>query len=150
MRRILGAALPAVLLFLPQPAPAQRPTPVEERRISRLMDKLRDEMWDYRRDLDFFRRTPEYTQLVDLRFRLRGQAMRVAELERGGPRAQREQRELAREMRQTAEQLTRLTGRLEERTDLGAREDVRRRADRLKSRAEDIRRLIGRLDDLVR
>ena len=43
------------------------------------MDRLRDEMWAYRQELDFFQRAPEYNQLIELRYRLRGLAIRVAE-----------------------------------------------------------------------
>jgi hypothetical protein len=114
------------------------------------MDQLREEMWAYRQELDFFRRAPEYSELVELRYRLRGQAIRVAELEEGGPRAQVAQRELAREMEQTARDLTRLTGRLENRTDIAAARVIRDRADRLKRHADEIRDSIARLRDLIR
>jgi hypothetical protein len=147
MRQVQWVALLAVLTLVPQPAQAQRGR--TERRIARLMDDLREEMWAYRRELNFFRRAPEYRELVELRWRLRNQAMRVAELE-GRPRAERTQRELAREMERTARELKRLTGRLESRTDLGAPREVRRHADRLKEHADRIRDLIGRLHDAVR
>jgi len=150
MGQVKWAALLAVLSFVPQPAQAQRVGDRTERRVARLMDGLRDEMWAYRQELDFFRRAPEYNRLVDLRYRLRGQAIRVAELERRGPRAQREQLFLAREMEQTARELKGLTDRLETRTDIGAGPERRRHADRLKAHADRIRELIGRLHDVVR
>src|SRR4051812_2125724 len=151
MRQLKWAVLLAVLCLAPQPAHAQpRERERTERRVARLMDRLREEMWSYRQELDFFRRAPEYNRLVDLRYRLRGQAIRVAQLEEGGPRSQRAQRELAREMEETARDLKRLTGQLEARTDVGAPGEVRRRADRLKERADEIRNLIGRLRDAVR
>lgn len=146
----------ALAVVMAQPALAQVPRgPIPkgdrtERRVDRMMDQLREEMWAYRQELDFFRRAPEYEKLVDLRYRLRGLAIRVAELERGGPRAQREQREAARAMEETARDLKNLTGRLENRTDLGAPQEVRRRADRLKQRADTIRGMIERYSDLVR
>jgi len=147
----------AVVALVPQ-AQAQRterdrPGRVDrgERRVDRLMDQLREEMWDYRRELNFFQRAPEYNRLVDLRYEVRGLAMRVAELERaGGPRARAQQRELARRMEERARDLKRLTGQLERRTDLGAPVEVRRHADRLKGRADRIRDIIGRLRDVVR
>ena len=92
MRKMKWAALLAVVTIIPTPAQAQK-TDRQEKRISRLMDQLREEMWGYRQELDFFRRAPEYSQLVNLRYRLRGQAIRVAELEASGPRGQRAQRE---------------------------------------------------------
>src|SRR4051794_17651559 len=106
MRHARWVALLALLGLAPQ-AHGQSPKRAErtERRIARLMDRLRDEMWAYRQELDFFRRAPEYAGLVELRHRLRGLAIRVAEMEEGGPRAQVVQRELAREMEQTAREL---------------------------------------------
>jgi hypothetical protein len=148
MRKANWVALLVVLILVPA-SPAQRPARTE-RQIARLMDRLRDEMWAYRQELDFFRRAPEYRQLVELRYRIRGLAIQVAELETRGPGARRTQRELSRQMEQNARELKRLTGRLEERTDVGAPREVRRRADRLKEHADEIRKLIGRLDDMVR
>ena len=148
MRKMKWAALLAVLTLVPL-AQAQK-TDREERRIARLMDQLREEMWSYRQQLDFFRRAPEYEQLVDLRYRLRGLAMRVAKLEESGAGGRRAQRELAREMAEAARNLKRATDRLESRTDLGAPREVRRHADRLKEHADRIRSLIGRLHDQIR
>jgi len=151
MRYAKWVALLAVLSLVPQAqAQALKKAERTERRITRLMDQLRDEMWAYRQELDFFRRAPEYSELVELRYRLRGQAIRVAELEEGGPRAQVVQRGLAREMEQTARDLARLTGRLENRTDIAAREVIRDRADRLRHHADEILDLISRLHDVVR
>jgi hypothetical protein len=149
MRQVKWVTLVVVLITVPQPAPAQKPGRTE-RRIGRLMGELRDEMWAYRRELEFFRRAPEYGQLVELRYRLRAQAIRVAELEAGGRRTQREQLALARQMEATASNLKRLTGRLENRTDVAAPAEARRRADRLKARADRIRNQIDRLHELVR
>ena len=148
MQRVKWAVLFAALVLVPQAAQAQKDR--TERRVARLMDHLRDEMWLYRQELDFFRRAPEYPQLVDLRYRVRGLASRVAELEGKGERAQRTQRELAREMEEAARDLKRLTDRLEDRTDAGAPAEVRRRADILKVRADKIRDMIGQLRDLVK
>ena len=165
MRQAKWAALLAVVCLVPLSAWAQRPIqppprPIqppgfgppprggdrEGRRLARLMDRLRDEMWDYRQELNFFQRAPEYNQLVELRYQLRGLAMRVAEAEENDPQAQR----AAREMDQAARELYRLTNRLEQRADLGPREEVRRRADALEERAVEIRVLIGRLHEMVR
>jgi len=154
MRQMKWAALLAAVVLVPRPAHAQRldrPERVDrgergERSVHRLMDRLRDEMWDYRRELNFFRRAQEYDRLVDLRYEIRGMAMRVAGLE-GRPR---EQRELARRMGERARDLKRLTRQLERRTDLGAPAEVRRHADRLKDRANRIDEIIDRLYDAVR
>jgi hypothetical protein len=43
------------------------------------MDRLRDEMWAFRQELDFFRRAPEFNQLVELRYQLRNFAIEMAE-----------------------------------------------------------------------
>lgn len=151
MRAMKWTVLLASVVLVGSPAAAEaQGDRREERRIARLMDRLREEMWSYRQELDFFRRAPEYPQLVDLRHRLRGQAVRVAELEDTGPRGQRAQRELAREMEATARDLKRLTGKLENRTDVGRGPEVRRRADKLKARADEIRDMIAKLHDLVR
>jgi hypothetical protein len=151
MRHAKWVALLAVLSLVPgAQAQALKKAERTERRIARLMDRLRDQMWAYRQELDFFQRAPEYAELVELRYQLRGQAIHVAELEEGGPRAQIAQRELAREMEQTARELARLTSRMENRTDIAAREVVRDRADRLKHHADEIRNLIARLHDVVR
>src|SRR5947209_17589235 len=107
MRQVKWAALLVLVGLAPLPAQAQR---VEraERRVDRLMDRLREEMWSYRRELDFFRRAPEYPRLVDLRYQIREQAIRVADLERrGSPRARFAQREAARPMDDAARELRR-------------------------------------------
>jgi hypothetical protein len=148
MRQLKWAVLVVLLGLVPQLAQAQRDGRTE-RRIARLMDDLRSDMWSYRQELDFFRRAPEYEQLVDLRYRIRGLAIRVAELE-GRPGASRSQREMAREMEEAARDLQRLTARLEQRTDIAAPREVRRRADMLKVQADRIRETIDRLSDLVR
>ncbi len=110
------------------------------------MDRLRDEMYAYRQDLGFFQRAPEYDQLLELRYQLRGLAIRVAEAGENDPQAQR----AAREMQQAARELYRLTNNLEQRTALGARDEVRRRANGLEERAVEIRVLIGRLHEIIR
>ena len=110
------------------------------------MDRLRDEMWAYRQDLSFFQRAPEYNQLIELRYQLRGLAIRVAEAGENDPQAQR----AAREMQQAARELYRLTNLLEERVNLGSRDEVHRRVDALEERAVEIRVLIGRLHEIVR
>jgi len=53
-------------------------------------------------------------------------------------------------MAETARNLYRLTGQLEDWTDLGPREDTRRRADALCERTAEIRILIGRLQEVLR
>jgi hypothetical protein len=121
----------------------------QERRIHRLMEELREEMWQYRQGLDFFARAPEYNTLVELRWRLRNSARQMSELE-SRPRAERERRETARQMDQLSNELKRVTGRLENRTDFGAPAEVRRRADRLKAHADRIAATIDRLRALVR
>ena len=165
MRQAKWAAVLAVVCLVPLSAWAQRPVqppprPFQPpgfgppprgddrggRRLSRLMDRLRDEMWAYRQELAFFQRAPEDEQLLDLRYQLRGLAIRVAEAGENDPQAQR----AAREMDQVARELYRLTNRLEQRADLGPREEVRRRADALEERAVEIRVLIGRLHEIVR
>ena len=165
MRQAKWAALMAVVCFSPLSAWAQRPIqpprrPIQPpgfappsreddqgmRRTARLMDRLRDEMYAYRQDLSFFQRAPEYNQLLELRYQLRGLAIRVAEAEEGDPQAQR----AAREMQQAARDLYRLTNNLEERVNLGSPEEVHRRADALEERSVEIRVLIGRLHEIVR
>lgn len=147
MRPLKWLVLVTVLGLVGQPAAGQR----GERRIGPLMDRLREELWAYRQELDFFRRAPEYRQLVDLRYDIREMARRMVELEDRGPQGRRMQRELARRMEDSARQLRRLTDRLEQRTDVvPAPREVRRRADRLKQRADRIREQIGRLRELVR
>ena len=121
----------------------------QERRIHRLMEELREEMWQYRQGLDFFSRAPEYNTLVDLRWRLRNSARQMSELE-SRPRAERERREVARQMDQLSNELKRVTGRLENRTDLGAPREVRQKADRLKAHADRIEANINRLRAMVR
>jgi hypothetical protein len=130
--------------------PAARAQDRKERRIARLMDELREEMWEFRRGLNYFSRAPEYNRLVDLRWDLRNSATRVAELEGKGPRAEREQREKAVLMDRQANELKRLTTRLENRTDVGAAREVKRRADQLKAHADRIELLIDRLKQAVR
>ncbi len=164
MRHAKWAALLAVVSLYPHSASAQRPfqpppRPIQppgfapprgddqgSRRLARLMDRLRDEMWAFRQDLSFFQRAPEYNQLIELRYQLRGLAIRVAEAGENDPQAQR----AARDMQQAARELYRLTNNLELRTALGARDEVRRRADALEERAVEIRVLIGRLHEIVR
>jgi hypothetical protein len=150
MRQLKWVILLAVITLLPRAAQAQRTDDRTERRVGRLMDRLREEMWSYRQELDFFRRAPEHPKLVELRWRLRVLAVRVADLEDNGPRARRMQRDLAREMEEVADDLTKLTGKLEDRTDVAGAAEVRRRADRLKTRADKIREMIDDLSDVVR
>jgi hypothetical protein len=154
VRRLAITALMATAFLAPRPAQAQRGFdrggPGDERNIARLMDRLRDEMWAYRQELDVFRNTPVFVRLVDLRYALREQAIRVVELEDRGPRARRAQYEASQRMKKTADELKRLTGRLEERTDDGAPREVRRRADRMKEHADRIEDMIDRLARLTR
>lgn len=140
------------LIFAPHARGQDRPQKKfrTERKIDRLMDSLREEMWAYRQELEPFRATPDYPELIESRYRLRNLAIRVAELERGGGRAQRAQQELAVQMRKEARELKRRTGRLEDKTDRGAGRNARRLADRLKERADDIEGHIQRLDELTR
>jgi hypothetical protein len=145
MRHARWAALLTVLSFVPQ-AHAQRSDFQQERRVERLMDRLRDEMYSYRQELNFFQRAPEYNELVELRYQLRNLAIQVADSREGDPQAQR----AAWQMQQVARDLYRQTGELEERTDAGAREEVERRANQLQERAVEIRVLIGRLHEVVR
>jgi hypothetical protein len=154
MRRALLAAA-VVLIFAPYANAQTRGDRPQKRfrteqKIGRLMDSLREEMWAYRQELEPFRGTPDYPELIESRFRLRNLAIRVADLEKGGDRAQRAQRELSREMRKEAQELKRRTGRLEDRADQVAGKNARRLADRLKERADDIEAHITRLDELVR
>ena len=165
MRQAKWSALLAVVCLSPLTAWAQRPIqppprPIQPpgfpppprgddrsaRRTARLMERLRDEMWAYRQDLGFFQRTPEYDQLLELRYQLRNLAIRVADSDENDPQTQR----VAREMDQAARELYRLTNNLEQRTNLGSRDEVRRRADALEERAVEIRVLIGRLYEIVR
>jgi hypothetical protein len=147
MRHARWAALLTVLSFGPQAqAQVQRGDDQQDRRIARLMDRLRDEMYAYRQELNFFQRAPEYNELVELRYRLRNLAINVADAREGDPQAQR----AAWEMQQVARDLYRQTGELEERTDVGAREEVQRRANQLQEHAVEIRVLIGRLHEVVR
>jgi len=135
-----------LLGLLPQGAQSQG-VGVQPGRVVWLMERLRDQMWTYRQELNFFQRAPEYQQLVELRYRLRGLAMSVAQSGGGDFRSQ---HGAAREMEQAARDLYRLTRQLESRTDLGARDEVRRRADQLTEQAVEIRVIIGRLHEAVR
>lgn len=152
-RQAFWAIITAALALASSPAsaqpsgPGQRPDDRQDRRIARLMDELREEMWSYRQELDFFRRAPEYQQLIELRYQLRNLAIEVAESQGGGFRPPYRQ---ARAMDQAARQLYQLTGQLEERTDAGAPQEVKRRADALRERAVEIRVLIGRLHEVAR
>jgi hypothetical protein len=114
MRHARWAALLTVLSFVPQ-AQVQRGDDQQDRRIARLMDRLRDEIYAYRQELNFFQRAPEYNELVELRYRLRNLAINVADARESDPQAQR----AAWEMQQVARDLYRQTGELEERTDSG-------------------------------
>jgi hypothetical protein len=145
--RWIALLVPALAGLIPQTAGAQVFAP--QRRIAALMDQLREQMWVYRQELNFFQRAPEYEQLLELRYHLRNKAVRVAELGQAGPGTFPEQRELARGMEQTAREMFRLTRQLENRTDLGAREEVRRRADMLTDQVVEIRVLIGRWQEAV-
>lgn len=146
MRHTGWAALLTLLSFVPQ-AQAQQVDDDTERRIVRLMDRLRDEMYAYRQELTFFQRAPEYNDLVELRYRLRSLAMEVADPEH---RDYGYQRRAAREMAQAARELYTRTAQLEQRINLGSPEEVHRRADQLEEHAVEIRVLIGRLHELDR
>jgi len=156
MRNAICAAALGVLTLLPNPAHAQnrgdRPGKAfrNEMKIDRLMDGLREEMWAYRQELEPFRQSADYPELIETRYRLRNLAIRVAELEKGGGRAQQAQAVLAREMQKEANELKRRTGRLENKTDRNPSKEARRLADRLKERADDIEGHIERLAHLVR
>lgn len=149
MRRATWTTALTLLAFTQPSADAQvtKADVRDDRRAARLMDQLREEMWTYRKDLDFFQKAPEYAQLVDLRHQLRGLAIAVAE---SPDSAQRQRRDLSRQMDEAAKKLYRLSNQLEERIDLGNRQDVRQRANALEERAVEIRVLIGRLQEAVR
>jgi len=110
------------------------------------MDRLREEMWSYRQELDFFQRAPEYRQLVDLRYQLRNSAIDLAEAREGDRELPRQ----AREMAGLSRDLYRLTNQLEGRTNLGNPAEVRQRADLLEEHAVEIRVLVGRLHEVLR
>src|SRR4051794_37209032 len=133
MRQARWIALLAVAGLAPQTADAQVFQP--QRRIAALMDQLREQMWVYRQELNFFQRAPEYERWRELRYPPRNKPVRAAELGQAGPSTFPEQHELARGMEQTAREMFRLTRQLEYRTDLGARDEVRRRADMLTNQA---------------
>jgi hypothetical protein len=139
-------ALLALLTFVPQ-SRAQQVDEDTERRIVRVMDRLRDEMYAYRQELEFFRRAPEYNDLIELRYRLRSLAVEVADPTHNDYGYQ---RRAAREMEQAARELYRRTTQLEQRINLGAPEEVHRRADQLEEHAVEVRVLIGRLYELDR
>src|SRR4028118_473773 len=105
MRHAQWAALLTLLAFVPQ-ARAQQVDDDTERRIVRVIDRLRDEMYSYRQELEFFRRAPEYNDLIELRYRLRTLAMEVAD---PSHRDYGYQRRAAREMEQRARALHRRT-----------------------------------------
>ena len=109
------------------------------------MDRLRDEMWAYRQELDFFRKAPEYNKLVDLRYQLRAFAIEMAEAREFNQ----DIRGHARQMERAARELYRLSEHLEDRMDGRANADVRRRADALHERAVEIRVLVGRLHEAI-
>jgi hypothetical protein len=139
-------ALLALLTFVPQ-ARAQRMDDDAQRRVGRLMDRLRDEMFSYRQELEFFRRAPEYDDLLNLRYNLRNLAVWVADPEH---RDFSGQRRAARQMEQAARELYAKTAQLEQRINLGSPEEVHRRADALEEHAVEIRVLVGRLYELDR
>ena len=145
MRRIALIAALATIGFAPRPAQAQRPQfDGGERRAARLMDRLRDEMWAFRQELDYFRRAPEYQQLIDLRYRIRNFAIEMAEAREYNE----DVRGHARQMAQAARDLYHLAEHLEDRLD-ARNPEVRRRADALHEHAVEIRVLIGRLHELM-
>ena len=151
MRLTRWAALLAVLCLTPDAAHAQsRKAARAERKIAAVMTDLREEMRVYNRELDFFRRVPEYKPLSDLRNRLDTQAVRVVELETAGPGSGPALRELAREMERTAREMRALTVRLDTRAEAGAPKDVRRVADRLNEQAGQIVRTIDRFAVMFR
>src|SRR3954467_13221946 len=98
MRRATWIAMLVVAAVAPQAAKGQGFGGRPERRIPVLMDQLREQMWAFRQDLDFFQRAPEYPQLVEQRHHLRNKAIHIAELGQAGPSSYPAQRELAREM----------------------------------------------------
>jgi len=136
----------AALILAPVTARAQAFDRDAHGRVIWMMERLRDQMWTYRQELDFFQRAPEYQQLVDLRYRLRGLAVNLTQ-PFTDPRTQYGS---AREMERAARDLYRLTRQLEGRVDLGAPGEVRRRADMLTEQAVEIRVLIGRLHEALR
>lgn len=145
MRRIALIAALATIGFAPRPAQAQGPqTDAGDRRAARLMDLLRDELWAFRQELEFFRRAPEYQQLVDLRYQIRNFAIEMAEARQYNE----DVRGHARQMAQAARELYHLAEHLEDRLD-ARNPEVRRRADALHEHAVEIRVLIGRLHELM-
>lgn len=143
MRRCSFLVLLAITALAPRVADAQQPG---DRRVARLMDRLRDEMWTYRQELNYFQRAPEYRQLVELRYQLRTAAMELAESRDGDPEVGRK----ARAMAITARELYRLTSHLEDRADATTHDEARRRADSLADHAVEIRVLVGRLHESLR
>ena len=146
MRHARWAAVLAVLSLVPQ-AQAQRMDDDSQRRTVWLMDRLRDEMVAYRQELDFFRRAPEYDNLLNLRYNLRNLAVWVADPEHYDFGYQ---RRAAREVERVARALYTQTAQLEQRINIGSPEEVHRRADALEEHAVEIRVLIGRLYELSR
>ena len=145
MRRIALMAALATIGFAPQPAQAQGlQNDAGDRRAARLMDLLRDELWAFRQELEFFRRAPEYPQLVDLRYQIRNFAIEMADARQYNE----DVRGHARQMERAARDLYHLAEHLEDRLD-ARNPEVRRRADALHEHAVEVRVLIGRLHELM-
>jgi hypothetical protein len=86
MRHAQWMVLLALLSIAPQvQAQAFKKAERTERRIAQLMDRLREEMWAYRQELDFFRRAPEYAELVELRYRSAARPSAWPSWRRGAP-----------------------------------------------------------------
>ena len=145
MGRIALIAALATIVFAPRPAQAQRPQfDGGDRRAAVLMDRLRDEMWAFRQELEYFRRAPEYQELVDLRYQIRNFAIEMAEARQYNE----DVRGHARQMEQAARELYHLAEHLEDRLD-ARNPEVRRRADALHEHAVEVRVLIGRLHEVM-
>lgn len=148
MRRIAWGALLVVVASAPLPAQAQQrgQSASGDPRVARLTDELREEMWGFRQELDFFRQVPEYSQLVELRYQIRTQAIDLVKArDFNDPGARR----LARQMERSGRELYHLAEHLEDRLDPSNRAEVRRRADSLHEHAVEIRVLIGRLHEVI-
>lgn len=145
MKRIALIAALATVGFAPPPAQAQGPQNAGgDRRAAQLMDQLRNELWAFRQELEFFRRAPEYQQLVDLRYQIRNFAIEMAEARQYNE----DVRGHARQMARAARDMYRLAEHLEDR--LEARNpEVRRRADSLHEHAVEVRVIIGRLHEVM-
>lgn len=146
MKRILLAVALASIGFASRPAVAQGPVnDGSDRRVAHLMDRLRDELWSFRQELEFFRSVPDYQRLIELRYQVRNYAIEMAEARSFNE----DVRQHAYQMDRAARDMYHLAEHLEDRLDPRNHPEVRRRADSLHEHAVEVRVLVGRLHEVI-